>query len=147
MERRARVEAIVAPLVAGLVVLITLLGLIGTAIRDPRPHDIPVGIVGPEQATSQLTAGLRFTDAFALELDGKAGAKGVTFNTSRRVPDGYVFGLVKENSVNKMTLLPEPGQQVFEDGYKLQDNSGLVFSVDYPCAMIWTNRANTTTGG
>ena len=92
---------------------------------------------------SQLTAGLRFTDAFALELDGKAGAKGVTFNTSRRVPDGYVFGLVKENSVNKMTLLPEPGQQVFEDGYKLQDNSGLVFSVDYPCAMIWTNRANT----
>ena len=49
--------------------------------------------------------------AFALELDGKAGAKGVTFNTSRRVPDGYVFGLVKENSVNKMTLLGEPGQQ------------------------------------
>lgn len=91
---------------------------------------------------SQLTAGLRFTDAFALELDGKAGAKGVTFNTSRRVPDGYVFGLVKENSVNKMTLLPEPGQQAFDDGYKLQDNSGLVFSVDYPCQMIWTNRAN-----
>jgi len=91
---------------------------------------------------SQLTAGLRFTDAFALELDGKAQAKGVQFLTSRRVPDGCVFGLVSENSVNKMTLLPEPGQQVFDDGYKLQDNSGLVFSVDYPCQMIWTNRAN-----
>ena len=58
MERRARVEAIVAPLVAGLVVLITLLALIGTAIRDPRPHDIRVGIVGPEQAAAQLSAGL-----------------------------------------------------------------------------------------
>lgn len=91
---------------------------------------------------SQLTAGLRFTDAFALELDGKATGKGVTFNTSRRVPDGYVWGLASDNSVNKMTLLPDPGQQAFDDGYKLQDNSGLVFSVDFPAAMIWTNRAN-----
>ena len=91
---------------------------------------------------SQLTAGLRFTDAFALELDGKAQGKGVQFLTSRRVPDGCVFGLVSKNSVNKMTLLPEPGQQVFDDGYKLQDNSGLVFSVDFPAQMIWTNRAN-----
>jgi hypothetical protein len=91
---------------------------------------------------SQLSAGLRFSDAFALELDGKAKARGVMFNTSRRVPDGYVWGLVKSNSVNKMTLLPEPGQQAFGDGYKLQDNSGLVFPIDFPCAMIWTNRGN-----
>jgi hypothetical protein len=91
---------------------------------------------------SQLTAGLRFTDAFALELDGKAQAKGVQFLTSRRVPDGYVFGLASDNSVNKMALLPDPGRQSFDDGYKLQDNSGLVFSVDFPASMIWTNRAN-----
>src|SRR5438046_10617009 len=55
---RHSVERLVGPLAAGLLVLLALLGLIGTAIRDPRPHDIPVGIVGPEQATSQLTAGL-----------------------------------------------------------------------------------------
>lgn len=91
---------------------------------------------------AQLTAGLRFTDAFALELDGKAGSKGVSFNTSRRVPDGYVFGMDSSNSVNKMTLLPEPGKQAYSDGEKLQDFSGLIFSVDYPCAMIWTNRGN-----
>jgi hypothetical protein len=91
---------------------------------------------------SQLTAGLRFTHAFALELDGKAQAKGVQFLTSRRVPDGYVFGLASDNSVNKMALLPDPGRQSFDDGYKLQDNSGLVFSVDFPASMIWTNRAN-----
>jgi hypothetical protein len=91
---------------------------------------------------AQLTAGLRFTDAFALEIDGKVKSKGVQFNTSRRVPDGYAFGMDSSNSVNKMTLLPEPGKQAFSDGQKLQDFSGSIFSVDYPCAMIWTNRAN-----
>ena len=90
---------------------------------------------------SQLSAGLRFTDAFGLELDGEAKGKGVQFFTSRRVPDGYVFGLVKKNSVNKMTLLPEPGSVGEEDGHKLQDLSGKVFPIDYPCAMIWTSRA------
>ena len=47
-----------APLVAGVVVLVTLLGLIGTAIRDPHPHDIPVGLVGPPPAVQQISGGL-----------------------------------------------------------------------------------------
>src|SRR5215831_17034579 len=55
---RESMEGIVAPLVAGLVVLVALLGLIGTAIRDPRPHDIPVGLVGPDQAIQPMTAAL-----------------------------------------------------------------------------------------
>lgn len=59
MKSRAHsVEAIAGPLVAGLVVLVTLIGLIGTAIRDPRPHDIPVGVVGPATAVQPLTAAL-----------------------------------------------------------------------------------------
>lgn len=91
---------------------------------------------------SQLQAGLRFNDAFGMEMDGSPKSKGVTFHTSRRVPDGYVFGFDKKNSVHKMTLLPEPGTQAFDDGDKLQDDSGLVFSMDYPCAMVWKNRAN-----
>src|SRR5437773_749563 len=58
MEDRTRVlEPVVAALAAGLVVLVTLLGLIGTAIRDPRPHDIPVGLVGPAPALQQMTTG------------------------------------------------------------------------------------------
>jgi len=36
----------------------TLLGLIGTAIRDPKPHEIPVGITGPAPAVQQLTGGI-----------------------------------------------------------------------------------------
>ena len=58
------VERLVAPLAAGLVVLLALLGLIGTAIRDPRPHDIPVGLVGPAQAL------LPMTDALAQKVPG-----------------------------------------------------------------------------
>ncbi len=55
---RESMEKIVPPLVGGLVVLVALLGLIGTAIRDPRPHDIPVGLVGPDQAIQPMTAAL-----------------------------------------------------------------------------------------
>jgi len=91
---------------------------------------------------AQLQAGLRFDDAFSLEMDGKPVSKGVTFNTSRRVPDGYVFGFDKSNSVQRMTLLPEPDAPSFADGDKLQDDSGLVFSIDYPAALVYTNRQN-----
>jgi hypothetical protein len=51
-------KAVLLPLAAGLLVLLTLLGLVGTAIRDPRPHDLPVGLVGPPAATEQLSSGL-----------------------------------------------------------------------------------------
>ena len=63
-SRSHSVEAIAGPLVAGLVVLVTLIGLIGTAIRDPRPHDIPVGVVGPTAAVQPLT------DALATKAPG-----------------------------------------------------------------------------
>src|SRR6266446_8001175 len=46
------------PIVGGLALLVTLLGLIGTAIRDPRPHDIPVGVAGPPPAVAQITDAL-----------------------------------------------------------------------------------------
>src|SRR5882672_111504 len=52
---RQRLEKIVPPVIGGLLLLIALLGLIGTAIRDPRPHDIPVGLVGPAAAVQQIS--------------------------------------------------------------------------------------------
>jgi hypothetical protein len=51
-----RVERLARPIAAGLLVLLALIGLIGSAIRDPKPHDIPVGLVGPAAATDQLAA-------------------------------------------------------------------------------------------
>jgi hypothetical protein len=49
-----RAERLVRPIAAGLLVLVALIGLIGSAIRDPRPHDIPVALVGPSAAGDQL---------------------------------------------------------------------------------------------
>jgi len=91
---------------------------------------------------AQLQAGLRFSDSFGMEMDGSPKSKGVTFHTSPRVPDGYVFGYDKGNSVHKMVLLPEPGAPAFEDGDKMQDDSGLVFSLDFPVQLVYTNRSN-----
>ena len=53
--RREAAQRIVAPVAAGLLLLVTLLALIGTAIRDPKPHDIAVGLVGPAPATAQIS--------------------------------------------------------------------------------------------
>ena len=92
---------------------------------------------------SQQTAALRFSDAFQLELFADLKAKGVRLERSRRVPDGYVFGLVtkgKKPAVRKMLLLPKPEQVRQGQGYKLQDLSGNMFSIDFPCQMVWTNR-------
>src|SRR5438270_9272427 len=46
---------LIPPVIAGLLVMLALLGLIGTAISDPRPHDIPVGLVGPAPAVQQIS--------------------------------------------------------------------------------------------
>jgi hypothetical protein len=55
-------ETYVAPVVAGLVALITLIGLIAPAIKSPAPHDIPIGLAGPPEATQQI-AGAFATNA------------------------------------------------------------------------------------
>jgi len=90
---------------------------------------------------SQLRAGLRFTNAFGMEMDGSPKAKGVKILSTRFVPEGYVFAFDK-SSLKKITLIPQPGTPAWEDGDKLQDQSGFVFPMDYPAAMVCTNRGN-----
>src|ERR1700746_2905175 len=51
-----RLAVLVRPVVGGLVLLVALLGLIGTAIRDPHPHDISVGLAGPAPAVQQISS-------------------------------------------------------------------------------------------
>jgi hypothetical protein len=53
--RRARLVRLLAPIVGGLLLMFALIGFIGTAIKDPHPHDIPVGLVGPAPAIQQLS--------------------------------------------------------------------------------------------
>src|SRR3989454_8748243 len=61
---RARAQTILAPLVGGLLILVALIGLIGTAIKNPQPHDIKVGLVGPTPAVEQIST------AFATNAPG-----------------------------------------------------------------------------
>ena len=51
-----RMRRLAPPVIAGLAVLVALLGLIGTAIRDPHPHDLRVGLVGPAPAIQEITS-------------------------------------------------------------------------------------------
>lgn len=52
---RKTAEAMLPPLVGGLVILVTLIGLIGTAIKNPQPHDLQVGLVGPAPAIQEIS--------------------------------------------------------------------------------------------
>ncbi len=80
---RERLETLVQPVVAGLVALVTLIGLIAPAIKSPSPHDISVGLVGPPPATEQIAAAFannapgafRFT-TYASEADARAAGSG-----------------------------------------------------------------------
>lgn len=87
-------------------------------------------------------AALRFNDPFDLEIDGDIKSKGVGIFKSRRALPGTAVGIDKA-SFYRMTLLPKPSEKpVWQDGYKLQDQSGLVFPIDFPSQLITTNRAN-----
>ena len=91
---------------------------------------------------SQLQAGLRFSESFGMEMDGMPKSKGIRFLTSKRVPDGFVFGWDSKRSIGKGSLLPDPGTQAFSDGKELIDDSGFIFSLDYPIFLATKSRAN-----
>lgn len=90
---RERIETYVAPLVAGTLALVTLIGLISPAIKNPSPHDIPVGLAGPPEATQQIAAAFNakapgafvFT-TYASEDDARAGLD------SRAVDGALILG-------------------------------------------------------
>jgi hypothetical protein len=72
-------ESFIRPLIGGLLIVVVLIGLIGTAIKNPQPHDIPVGLVGPAPAVQQISSAFataapgafQFT-TYASEQDARA---------------------------------------------------------------------------
>lgn len=87
-------------------------------------------------------AALRYSSSFGMEMDGSVKSKGLTFFQSPRVAPGHAICGVK-SSHRKMTLLPKPGSgPAWEDGEKIPDRSAYVFSMDWPCALVWLNRGN-----
>lgn len=79
MNMLRRLEPFLPPLVVGLLIVVVLIGLVGTAIKNPQPHDIPVGLVGPAPAVQQISSSFAtaapgafdFT-TFASEQDARA---------------------------------------------------------------------------
>src|SRR5712692_2702518 len=79
----AKLTRFLPPLIGGLLILVTLIGLIGTAIKNPQPHDIPVGLVGPAPAVQQISSSFataapgafQFT-TYASEQDARAALDG-----------------------------------------------------------------------
>lgn len=55
MADRQMLERMVQPMAAGITVLLVMIGLLGTATHDPRPHDIGVGLSAPAPMVQQLT--------------------------------------------------------------------------------------------
>jgi hypothetical protein len=89
-----RLRLLVPPVVGGLLLMVALLGLIGTAIKDPHPHDISVGLVGPAPALRQIESAFdsnaagafRFT-SYGSEAEARAGLD------SRAIDGALVLGL------------------------------------------------------
>ena len=54
---RHKMEQYARPVIGGLVILVTLIVLFGSALHDPRPHDVAVGVVAPQPMVDQLTQG------------------------------------------------------------------------------------------
>lgn len=90
-----RVERLVRPIAAGLLVLVALIGLIGSAIRDPRPHDIPVGLVGPPAATEQLA------QAFGSNAPG-------TFRFTSFTSEDAARAAIDARSIDGVLILGQP---------------------------------------
>jgi hypothetical protein len=91
--RRQELERWAVPIVGGVVLLVTLLFIVGAAIRDPRPHDIPVGLSGPPAAIEPLVAafGQNAPGAFAFTTYESEDAARAAID-DRKVAGALVFG-------------------------------------------------------
>ena len=90
---RARAQTILAPLVGGLLILVALIGLIGTAIKNPQPHDIKVGLVGPTPALEQISTAFATNAPGAFQFTTYASEDAARAAIDDRSVDGaLVFG-------------------------------------------------------
>ncbi|HEX7263706.1 MAG TPA: hypothetical protein VF383_05965 [Candidatus Dormibacteraeota bacterium] len=85
LERFAR------PLVGGLFVLVALIGLIGSAIQNPKPHDITVGLVGPPPAVQQIESSFGTAAPGAFHFTAYASEQDARAALDARTVDGVVL--------------------------------------------------------
>jgi hypothetical protein len=85
------IARLIPPVVGGLVLLVALVGLVGTAIRDPRPHDIPVGLVGPAPAVQQIAAAFGSAAPGAFKFTGYSSETDARAAIDSRAVDGVLI--------------------------------------------------------
>jgi hypothetical protein len=91
---------------------------------------------------STQSAALRFSSPMGMELLGEAKAKGLKIVSTRRVPPGHAF-MRDSSDLSRFNLLSAPkgeGGFAWKDGDKLENLNALVFSMDFPVAMVCTKR-------
>jgi len=86
----AMLESFMRPLVGGLFVLVALIGLIGSAIQNPKPHDIPVGLVGPPPAVQQIESSFATAAPGAFQFTSYASEQDARAALDARTVDGVV---------------------------------------------------------
>ncbi len=79
------------PLVGGLFILVALIGLIGSAIQNPMPHDIAVGLVGPTPAVQQIKSSFGTAAPGAFQFTSYASEQDARAALDARTVDGVVL--------------------------------------------------------
>ena len=85
-----RVQSFLPPLVGGLLIVVVLIGLIGTAIKNPQPHDIPVGLVGPGPAMQQISSSFATGAPGAFQFSTYASEQDARAAIDARTVDGVL---------------------------------------------------------
>ncbi len=70
--------------------MVVLIGLIGTAIRNPQPHDIPVGLVGPAPAVQQISSSFATAAPGAFQFTTYASEQDARAAIDARTVDGVL---------------------------------------------------------
>src|SRR5258707_9953309 len=87
----ARMERLLPPIVGGLLLMFALIGFIGTAIRDPKPHDIAVGLVGPAPAVQQISTAFGSNAPGAFQFTTYGSEADATAALDSRAVDGVLI--------------------------------------------------------
>lgn len=88
---------------------------------------------------AQYQAGLRFDDAFDLEIDGDLKGRGKRFKTSRRVPPGHVI-LYGDAAIKRKAIHDSVNAPGWSQAKELIDDSGWIFAVEWSGLLATTNR-------
>lgn len=78
------IKAIFAPVVIVLAIGLTFVSVYLAAFHQPRPHDLPIGVVGPSQAVTQVETGLGAKAPGYFKVSGYADAGAARYDLTHR---------------------------------------------------------------